>query len=69
MPPMDEHDAGRHDEQDRTPPLAVCAAAHPLLEDVYCQRLRGHPGQHAANAESQSVGVFVRWSDREARAG
>jgi hypothetical protein len=42
---------------------AACAAAHPLLEDVRCERLRGHPGKHGAYLNAPSAEMVLEWDD------
>ena len=55
-------------EQDdsRKPPRAICLAAHPLLSDVRCGRLTGHPGRHEAETKE---GVGVTWQQSREQAG
>lgn len=67
-PPKGTGDAGL-EEPDRMPPASVCLASHPLLEDVHCLRLRGHPGKHAAQVETASAEILVQWVASERRAG
>ncbi len=52
--------AGRADDE---PDAALCACAHPLLEGVRCQRMRGHPGRHGALVDSSSAEITLSWSD------
>lgn len=54
---------------DRRPAGPVCGRVHPLLEDVRCQRLRGHPGRHGAYLDTASAEATVQWDDDEERAG
>jgi hypothetical protein len=56
-------------ETDRKRPQAVCARPHPLLDEVYCGRLRGHPGRHGAYVDSPSTEMTVEWEDAEEQAG
>jgi hypothetical protein len=42
---------------------AGCEAAHPLLEDVRCERLQGHPGKHGAYLNAPSAEMVLEWSD------
>ena len=42
----------------------ICLQSHPLLEDVLCQRLQGHPGPHGAEVETSSAEIYLEWSDR-----
>lgn len=53
-------------EEQRKPPKGVCRASHPLLADVRCGRLTGHPGRHEAEA---SQGVNVTWGEPEEKTG
>lgn len=48
-------------------PRATCSQRHPLLEDVRCQRLTGHPGEHGAFVESASSELTVRWANDQER--
>lgn len=54
---------------DRKPPGPTCGGPHPLIQDVRCQRLRGHPGTHGAYLDAASTEMTVQWADEEERAG
>jgi hypothetical protein len=43
-------------------PAGICTSRHPLLEDLQCQRLKGHPGRHGAAAESSSTELTMEWT-------
>lgn len=45
------------------PDARICLASHPLLGDVRCQRLLGHPGAHGAEVETSSAEIYLEWSD------
>ena len=45
------------------PDGAICLVSHPLLEDVRCQRLQGHPGTHGAEVETNSAEIYLEWVD------
>ena len=57
---------GSRDDQDKKPPRGVCSASHPLLAEVRCGRLTGHPGRHEAETDS---GVGVAWGEAKENAG
>lgn len=40
----------------------ICEAPHPLLDDVGCQRLLGHPGPHGAQVETRSTEMYLEWT-------
>lgn len=44
---------------------ALCLSAHPLLEDVRCQRLQGHPGKHGAEVETRSAEIYLEWANED----
>lgn len=44
---------------------ASCAEKHPLVREVECQRLRGHPGAHRAWLESRRSEVSFEWPRQE----
>lgn len=66
---MISHRDGESADTDRKPARAVCARPHPLLDEVYCGRLRGHPGKHGAYVDSPSTEMTVEWEDAEEHAG
>jgi hypothetical protein len=45
-----------------TRPSAMCESRHPLLEDLQCQRLKGHPGKHGAAVDSSSTELTMEWT-------
>lgn len=54
---------------DRDPVADDCGHAHPLLDRVHCQRLKGHPGQHGSYVDAPSADVMIHWERREQPAG
>ncbi len=40
---------------------ALCARPHPLLDNVSCQRMRGHPGRHGALVDTSSAEITLSW--------
>jgi hypothetical protein len=58
--------SGNRDEHDKKSPRGVCSASHPLLAEVRCGRLTGHPGRHEAET---TEGVGVAWGETEETAG
>ena len=44
------------------PPFGICESRHPLLEDLQCQRLKGHPGRHGAAVDSSSTELTLEWT-------
>ncbi len=48
-------------EQASEPPPQACGSRHPLLEDVWCERLKGHPGRHGAVAETNAAELTLEW--------
>ncbi len=48
-------------------PAGICQSRHPLLEDLQCQRLMGHPGRHGAAVESTSTELAMEWTDEAPR--
>lgn len=59
---MSEGTSAVHADTDESAPPGICASRHPLLEDLQCQRLKGHPGQHGAAVESSSTELTMEWS-------
>lgn len=55
------HGPGVH--QPRREPRTTCNQRHPLLEDVRCQRLSGHPARHAASVDAPDRDMAVEWDD------
>lgn len=41
----------------------ICGQSHPLLEDLRCERLRGHPGKHAAVGEGSAAEFSLQWGE------
>lgn len=50
-----------------TTPRGACATRHPLIRDVRCQRLEGHPGKHRATLGPHDR--LLEWSEEGQRAG
>lgn len=50
-----------------TTPRGACATRHPLIRDVRCQRLEGHPGKHRATLGPHDR--LLEWSEEEQKAG
>lgn len=50
---------------DRKPAGPSCGHAHPLLEDVRCQRLRGHPGAHGSYMDAPEADMTMQWGDQQ----
>lgn len=48
-------------ERARTVPYGICGVEHPLLSEIYCERLPGHPGRHRACIDSGSADLNVTW--------
>lgn len=40
----------------------ACAAPHPLVSGVVCQRLPGHPGSHTAVADTDAAELTLEWN-------
>lgn len=66
---MSDNDSRGHDPGDRMPARPTCGYAHPLLENVRCQRLKGHPGRHGAYMDAPSTEVTMQWDEEQERAG
>lgn len=47
---------------------ANCGHRHPLLEDVRCQRLKGHPGEHGSYMAAPEADMTMQWGDRQEQA-
>lgn len=58
---------GPETQQPRRLPRTTCNQRHPLLEDVRCQRLHGHPAKHAANVDAPDPDMAVEWENEEQR--
>jgi hypothetical protein len=67
-PPRQDH-ASRLNDLSGKPPPALCGAGHPLLQDMWCQRLRGHPGRHAAVTDAAASDLALEWGEEGARPG
>lgn len=50
-------------------PWGVCLVPHPLLDDILCQRLQGHPGAHGAEVETSSAEIYLEWAADEEQVG
>jgi hypothetical protein len=44
---------------------SACGARHPLLREVWCERLRGHPGRHGAVADTETAELTLEWNEEE----
>lgn len=66
---MSDADSRAHDPGDRKPARPACGYPHPLLENVRCQRLNGHPGQHGAYMDAPSTEVTMQWDQEQERVG
>lgn len=66
MPDQQRDHASRLNELTASPPAGVCGAAHPLLKGMWCERLPGHPGRHAAVTGTERSELALEWGE-EAR--
>jgi hypothetical protein len=58
-----ENHSTRLNELTGKPPAAVCGAGHPLLQGMWCERLRGHPGRHAAVTDTAASELALEWGE------
>ena len=58
--------AGGVNQSNHRSPEGTCGARHPLVVEVWCARLPGHPGEHQAFLETKSSEMNFEWRDREA---
>lgn len=47
---------------DRKPGGPSCGHPHPLLEDIRCQRLKGHPGEHGSYMDAPEADMTMHWA-------
>lgn len=62
---MNETDSRTQDTGDRRPGGPTCGHQHPLLENIRCQRLNGHPGRHGAYMDAPSTEVTMQWEQEQ----
>jgi hypothetical protein len=53
----------RMNEPTGEPVPAICGMRHPLLKDLRCERLRGHPGKHGGVADTEVAELALEWGD------